>query len=135
MNKLLIEIPVLLPEIESEKDQCVDRLTALLNDKSGIEKVHVKEEDNAELCIHYVPEIISLEQVKNIAELSGAELSNRFQHLLLEVKGIRHQRHARTIEQSLQQVPGILEAITAATGIIRLEWDTEQINKQQVYQA
>lgn len=135
MNKLLIEIPVLLPEIEGEKDQCIDRLTTLLMDKSGIEKVHVKDGDSAELCIHYAPEIISLEQVKNIAELSGAELSDRFQHLLLEVKGSRHQRHARTIEQSLQQVPGILEAITAATGIIRLEWDTQQINKQEVYRA
>ncbi|VAW60163.1 Lead, cadmium, zinc and mercury transporting ATPase; Copper-translocating P-type ATPase, partial [hydrothermal vent metagenome] len=58
-----------------------------------------------------------------------------YQHRLLDVKGIRHQRHAQNIEQVLREVDGILEAAASVTGVIRLEWDTQLINEQQVLQA
>ncbi len=135
MKKTQIELPILLPKILDEKDQCVQRIIGLLEGKSGIDEVHVKEGSPAEICIHYDPDIISLKNVKNIAEQSGAALTQQFQHLLLEVKGIRHQRHARNIEQSLQKEKGIVEAAASAAGVVRLEWDTRQTKEQQVLQA
>jgi len=135
MEKLKIEIPILLPDLIDEKDPCVARIIRLLNDKHGIDNVHIKEKAPAELCIHYAPEIISLEQVKKIAGQCGIEVTERYQHRLLDVKGIRHQRHARSIEQTLQETAGILESIVSAAGVIRLEWDTQLINQAQVLQA
>ena len=135
MKKLQIELPILLPEILDEKDQCVQRIISLLEGKSGIDKVHIKEGKPAKICIHYDPDIISLKQLKSIAKQSGAEITQRFQHRLLDVKGIRHPRHARNIEQSLQKAQGILESAASAAGVIRLEWDTQQTSEQQVLQA
>jgi hypothetical protein len=54
---------------------------------------------------------IPLEKVKAIAQLSGAELTGRFRHLLLDVKGIRHQRHARQVGETLQRLSGITDPL------------------------
>ena len=135
MNKISIELPVLLPKILDKKDVCVQRIIALLVGRAGIDKVHIKEGEPAEICIHYQPDIISLKQVKKIAKQSGAEITERYQHRLLDVKGIRHQRHARSIEDSLQSAKGVVEAIVSATGVIRLEWDSQKVKEQEVYEV
>ncbi len=132
MKKIKLEIPVLLPEIPDKKDKCVKRLLDTLNDQDGIEKVHIKEGEPDLICIHYEPEIISLTKVKDIAKQNGAALTHRFQHVLLDVKGVRHQRHARSMERSLRQIRGIAEASVSAGGVLRLEWDNEIIKEQEV---
>ena len=135
MNKIQIEIPILLPEIPNEKDQCVARLVQALKAKKGIEDVHIKEGTPAEICIHYDPAIISLKKVKTIAKQSGADLTHRFQHLLLDVKGVRHQRHARSLSESILTNKGVIEASPSATGVFQLELDTEVINETAVKSA
>ncbi|GJM36025.1 MAG: ATPase [Saprospiraceae bacterium] len=132
MKKTQIEIPILLPEIPDEKDYCVTRLLEALEDKDGIKEAHIKDGNPAQICIHYDPEVVSLEKVKDIAKKNGAELTNRFHHLLLDVKGIRHQRHARAIGQSLMQAKGIVGASASATGQLRLEWDTQEVEEPEV---
>ena len=52
MEKLKLDLPVLLPEIPDLKDQCVSRLTGTLEGREGIFRVHVKSEENPpQLCI------------------------------------------------------------------------------------
>ncbi len=135
MKKITLQIPVLLPDVTEKKDQCIQRIIDLLQSKRGIDNVHVKDGDPAELCIHFDPEQRSLEQVKQIARHSGAEISERFSHRLLEVSGVRHQRHARLLEQQLQKLPGIIAAVVSAAGVVRLEWDNQQVNEASVWQA
>ena len=43
MKKLKLEIPLILPEVPDEKDQCVQELISLLQEQKGLEKVHVSE--------------------------------------------------------------------------------------------
>ena len=135
MKKIQIEIPILLPSILDEQDRCVDRLIKSLKDQKGIDEVHVDGKAPAKLCIHFQPDVVSFSQVKKAAIQAGASLTNRFGHTLLEVKGIRHQRHARGVSSSLMRIPGIIEASVSATGVIRLEWDTEIINEKKVKSA
>lgn len=135
MKKIQLEIPILLPEIPDEKDQCVERLLISLKNQKGIEDAHIKAGDPVEICIHYDPEVISLKKVKTLARKSGANLTERYQHVLLDVKGIRHQRHARGIEESLVKAKGIIEASASASGILQLEWDSQQIHKTEVFKA
>ncbi len=132
MKKIKIEIPVLLPSIPDEKDQCVTLLIENLENESGVEKAHVEDGSPAQICIHYHPDIISINKVKKIAGQTGAVLTYRFQHALLNVKGIRHQRHARRIEGKLLEIEGIIEAAASASGVLRLEWDTEKIKEADV---
>jgi Cd2+/Zn2+-exporting ATPase len=135
MHEIQIEIPVLLPEILDEKDQCIHRIVALVEGKSGIDKVHVTDGSPAEICIHYDPEVISLEQVKTIARQSGAELTQRFKHVLLDVQGIRHSRHARAIEQTLGEINGVVESSASAGGVLRIELDTRLISEKKALET
>ncbi|GAB4256984.1 MAG: heavy metal translocating P-type ATPase [Saprospiraceae bacterium] len=133
--KLLLEIPLLLPDIPDEKDACVKRIMAILEGKKGVEKVHVKPGNPPLLCIHYNPEILSLENVRAIAEQSGAEISERYRHRLIQIEGIRHPRHARQVSEALGKKPGILEAVATATGTLRIEYDNTKIDWAEVQQA
>ena len=133
MKKLQIKIPLILPEVPDEKDQCVDKLISRLEDIEGLEKVHLADEaDNGvpQLCFHYNPELISMDRIQQLAEQTGAEITKKFGHKLIEVEGIRHTRQARNIERNLRNKEGILEASVSASGMVRLEFDTStpQVN-------
>ncbi len=138
MKKLQIKIPLLLPEVPDEKDQCVEKLIKQLQDQEGLEKVHVSDEtDNGipQLCFHYDPELISIDRIQSLAEQTGAEITQKFGHKLIEVDGIRHTRHARQLERNLQGVDGILEASVSASGMVRVEFDTTKIDEAEIFKA
>ncbi len=135
MKKIQLKIPVILPQVPNEKDTCVERLIKELQAKEGIEKVHVadtKEDDTPQLCFHYDPDIISIDRIQSLAEQTGAEITEKYGHLLIEVKGIRHTRQARTIEKSLLAINGVLEASVSASGMVRLEFDKKQTNFDEI---
>jgi len=135
MKKIQIKIPLLLPEVPDEKDQCVQKLIQHLNDKKGLEKVHVadKTEDGVpQLCFHYNPELISINRIQTLAEQSGAEITQKFGHKLIEVDGIRHTRHARNIEHNLQGIEGILEISISASGMVRVEFDLTKLDEAAI---
>src|SRR6187431_3287637 len=97
MLKTRLNLDLVLPDVPDEKDACVERIISAMAQKRGIEKVHIVPESNgskAQLCFHYNPAEISVEEVQKLSRESGAEITERFGHLLLEVKGIRHVRHA-----------------------------------------
>ncbi len=138
MEKLKIKIPLLLPEVPDEKDQCVQKLLNQLKDKEGLEKVHVAEETEngvPQLCFHYDPEIISLDRIRSLAEQAGAEITQKLGHKLIEVEGIRHTRHARQIERNLQDLKGIIEAAVSASGMVRIEFDKTKTDEYEILKA
>ena len=80
MEKLKINLAVLLPEIPSERDQCVSRIIHKAEQQKGIDKVHLipgSENSKAQLCFHYRPDLISLETLQRTAEQEGAEFTRR----------------------------------------------------------
>ncbi len=138
MKKIKIKIPLILPEVPDEKDQCVEKLITQLKGKEGLNKVHVADEtDNGvpQLCFHYDSELISLDQIQKLAEQTGAKITEKFGHKLIEVEGIRHIRHARNIERNLRSKEGILEAAVSGSGMIRLEFDTTQTNEAEILEG
>ncbi|GGZ63850.1 heavy metal translocating P-type ATPase [Mesonia mobilis] len=135
MKKLQLKIPVLLPQVPNEKDTCVQRLIAELEAKEGLEKVHIvddQEDTVPQLCFHYDPDIISIDSIQSLAERTGAEITEKYGHLLLEVEGIRHTRHARSIEKSLLAINGVLEVSVSGSGMVRLEFDKKQTNFDEI---
>ena len=135
MKKLQLKIPVLLPQVPNEKDTCVQRLIAELEAKEGLEKVHIvddQEDTVPQLCFHYDPDIISIDRIQSLAENAGAEITEKYGHLLLEVEGIRHTRHARSIEKSLLAINGVLEVSVSGSGMVRLEFDKKQTNFDEI---
>ncbi|WP_340152661.1 heavy metal translocating P-type ATPase [uncultured Marivirga sp.] len=138
MKKLQIKIPLLLPEVPDEKDQCVEKLIERLKNKQGLEKVHIADEtDNGvpQLCFHYDPELISIDRIQSLAEQTGAEITRKFGHKLIEVDGIRHTRHARNIERGLRGIAGIMEVSVSASGMVRVEYDTAKTDEAEILKA
>ena len=105
MKKLKLDIPLLLPGIPDLKDRCITRLIVTLEGREGIFRAHIKTEENlSQLCIHFDPDVITLHRIKTIAQQTGAQLQDTFGHLLVEVGGIRHTRHARSITRGCDTI-------------------------------
>ncbi|OAV45271.1 heavy metal translocating P-type ATPase [Lewinella sp. 4G2] len=135
MSKLQLDLPVLLPEVPGERDLCVTRLLSALNAEGGIEKAHLKDGTPPQVCIHYDPDQVALEKVKAIARRAGAEITERYRHLLLDVTGIRHQRHARQVGAQIGKAGGITEAVVSGAGVARVEYDTNLTDERAVLAA
>ena len=83
-DQLRLDIPLLLPEVADTADRCVARLTSELEGREGVDKVHVVRSSDGsppQLCIHYRPDILPLERVRQLARSAGAELTDQYQHL------------------------------------------------------
>ncbi len=136
MEKIKINLDVLLPDVPDERDECVNRIIKEVSAKRGIEKVHIVPEtgnSKAQLCFHYNPTEISLETVQGLAVHAGAKITERYGHLLLEVKGIRYVRHARVIELSLKDMKGVLSVSASAAGWIVIEFDHHEITPGKIF--
>ena len=130
---LRLDLPVLLPEIPDARDACVVRLTDELAATEGIERAHVLPAENgrpAQLCLHYDPAAVALPRIRRAAERAGARLTGRYGHVVWEVKGLGHQRRARTVSERLQRVVGVVEAEANASGPVRIEFDREATDEE-----
>ncbi|WP_298674335.1 heavy metal translocating P-type ATPase [uncultured Sphingomonas sp.] len=134
-QKLQLDIPLILPQIADATDACVDRLTADLAARPGVERVHVVQPGTdrpAMLCIHYDPDTVSLTRIRESAHAAGAALTERFGHLLWQVDGITHQRRARTVADRLRRLSGVMEAEASSIGTVRIEYDRERITEDRI---
>ncbi|RMF84989.1 MAG: cadmium-translocating P-type ATPase [Nitrospinota bacterium] len=132
---LQLEIPVLLPAIADNRDQCVERLTErIANYYKGITRVHVDRKDGeALLCLHYDPNLVSLEWVRRVAEEAGAEVTRRYQHETLPVTGMDCPDCAGSLEHLLGRMDGIIDvAVNYAAEKMRVEYDTTLITHEEI---
>ncbi|HEY1072056.1 heavy metal translocating P-type ATPase [Brevundimonas sp.] len=130
-----LDIPVLLPEAPDASDACIQRLISRLSGAPGLSQVHVTGTDGAaQLCIHYDAALLSPADVRRKAVQAGAEISRRFGHLVGWVEGVRHARHARTLEAAMAEEPGVLEAALDASGAVRLEFDQAKTSQDLLRQ-
>jgi Cd2+/Zn2+-exporting ATPase len=135
LTKTKINLDIVLPEVRDERDECVQRIIRTLEDKKGIEKVHVVPKDGKEkarLCFHYDPYFISISKVEELAKNAGAEITRRYGHLLIETAGIREPRHARTIQAGIKEQKVIQTVSVSGTGFIQLEFDREATSAETV---
>ena len=138
MKKLQIEIPILLPGVPDDKDPCVQNFMKVIREEKGVEDVHVAEPKNGgvpKLCFHYNPSQISLSRIRQLAKQVGTSITEQIGHQLLEVKGVRHTRHARTIEQSMRSMQGMIEISVSLSGMVRVEYDRAHLNDSKIIEA
>ena len=56
----------MLPEVEDERDQYIERLQELAFNHRGITKAHVEREDgDAKFCVNYDPNLVPLNTVRS----------------------------------------------------------------------
>jgi Cd2+/Zn2+-exporting ATPase len=126
MKKTRINLNIILPEVADERDECVGRIVGTLQNKRGIEKVHIVPKnghEKAQFCFHYNPQIISISKIEQLARKAGADITETYGHLLVEIGGVQHPRHARLIEAKLKSKKGIQNVSVAGTGYLQLEYN------------
>lgn len=125
-HDLQVDLDVLLPEVDDERDRCVDRLVESLRHLEGVNEVHVvpAEADRpASLCLHVDAGSVSLSSVRDRARATGAEISERYGHALWRIDGLTHAGRADTIAATLRRRSGVLDASASADGLVRIEYD------------
>ena len=88
-EKLRLDIPILLPDLSNAADACVARLISEMRSREGVEQVHVAATGPhvpAQLCVHYDPAIVTLPRIRELVARAGAEITERFGHILWQVE-------------------------------------------------
>lgn len=133
MEKINIEIADLLPNIPNSEDSCVHRFIQTLQQLPGVEKVHRSTLNDKDIfCFHFNPSITTKKAIETQAKNEGLRLHKKYGHLLLEVKGVRHARHARLLEEKLKKLSGVTAANVSSTGFISIEYNKEFTNYTDV---
>lgn len=132
-----LEIPVLLPQIEDARDECVNRLEHELQSRRGVLHTHVLYNGQpARLCIHYDPVLISLAAVRRMARDAGAELTDRYPHETIRFTGLEAADVAQSLTEELAALPGMVHArANYAAGLAFVAYDHEQLSRSRILQT
>ncbi len=138
MSTVRLALPILLPEVPDSRDACVSRLQALLTERRGITKTHIVEPETGpvKLCLHYDPDVISLDGVEALAKAAGAEVIDRYGHRVWAVRAVTSEDAGRRLEQSILQVRGVMAAsVNLASQLVRVEFDRGQLKTAHIEKA
>lgn len=134
MNEQLttrIDLPLVLPDAQGANDRCIERLTDALTGKPGIDKIHIDDLDSDApvLCVHYQPEVIPLQRVRELVAAAGAQLTLKYAHLSARLDVPLHARAARTLAESLRRISGVQEAEVSPSGSITIEYERSLVSE------
>ncbi len=129
-----VEIPVLLPGVEDECDQCVSRLVEQLSQRKGMGKVHVVREDGRGLlCLHYDTNVVSLSQVQRWAEQAGAQVRERYRHETMRITDMDCPDCALSVEHIVGRQDGVLDvSVNYAAEKMWIEYDTTVLDREAI---
>lgn len=136
MEKVKINLEILLPNVPDERDACVERILSLMQKHKGIEKAHITGDGaEAQLCFHYNPDVITLQDVETAAKHAGAAITEQFGHMLVEIKAFREISEAEAVQNEIKKLKGVLNASVSGTGVISVEYDQSLTNKKEIFQV
>jgi Cd2+/Zn2+-exporting ATPase len=129
-----IELPLVLPGIENEKDACLSRLENTLQGQKGILRSHFKNDHEAvELCLHYDPNQISLSEVKKVAIASGSKIVSRFHHEAVQIEGMDCSDCVVVLEHGLERLNGVLSVkVNYAAEKMWVEYDSQKVGRAEI---
>jgi Cd2+/Zn2+-exporting ATPase len=135
MEKLRLEVPVLLPEEDCPR--CLGQLQEALHAHKGVTRVHVDGSGaSARLCLHYDPALITAQHVEEQARRAGLTITERYGHLNLPIEGLDCADCAQTLEEGIRRLPGVLHASVAfLAGKLAVEHDREAVTPEQIEAA
>ncbi len=131
-----MSLALVLPTMDAA-DCCVDRLAEWLQDRKGIVRAHItRANSTAELCIHFDPQRISLEQVRRLAAEAGATISDRYRHEQLPFAGLDAADAADSVTTTLERLPGVLHAnVNYAAGLAFVAYDSTRLRREAIEAA
>lgn len=131
-----LDISLLLPDIEDARDECIAMLEQLLVNHRGIQRVHIENDANPQLCLHYDPNLVSLSTVQRLAREAGSDFSTRYRHETIPFFGMTNADAAITLADTLGALPGMLHAsVNYAAGVAFVAYDTTVLERARIEQT
>ncbi len=132
-RELALDVSAVLPGVEAD-DGCLDRLEQALQGHRALRRAHLEREVRpARLCLHYDPDVLSLAEVKRLAERTGSQILGRYQHDLLTITGMDCSDCAVVIEHSVGRVDGVLAVrVNYAAQTVRVEFDARRTGRSAI---
>ena len=128
-ERVRLELPLILPEVDNPDDPCVDRLIRLMEGRPGVERVHIKTGESAPLlCLHYDPTVITVSRLRELVSTIGAQLTEQFAHYVGRSPAPMHARAARLFRERLCKISGVLEAEVSPSGTFRIEYERTKVS-------
>ena len=129
-----IEIPLLLPGVTNDRDECLARLETALQDCKGILRAHLEREKSpVYLCLHYDPNQLTMTQVKRIAERAGTQIINRFHHDSIAIEGMDCSDCVTVIEHSVRRLEGVLSVnVNYPAEKMWVEYDNQKTSRAAI---
>ncbi len=129
-----LDIPLLLPGVENEKDECLNRLEGALQNQKGILRAHLEREKSpVDLCLHYDPNLLTLEQVRRLAERAGAGIANRYHHASIPIEGMDCSDCSLVVEHSVGRMDGVLNVnVNYPAEKMWVEFDAHKVNRSAI---
>jgi Zn2+/Cd2+-exporting ATPase len=133
-----LTLPVVLPSIDKD-DVCVKLLIERLHTVRGITEAHiikVEGANNDALCLHYAPNLVTLDQVQHITHETGAALLNRYRHEQIPFSQMYVADAATALADVLSKLNGMLHAnVNYAAGLAFVAYDSEALTHDAIEQA
>lgn len=129
-----LDIPLLLPGIENERDECLVRLETSLQNYKGIIRAHIERDKSpVDLCLHYDPNLLTLSDVKRLAERAGAEIINRFHHESIPIENMDCSDCSLVIEHSVGRMDGVLSVnVNYPAEKMWIEYDNQKVSRAAI---
>jgi len=133
VEKLKVEIPVLLPE-NGDCEDCVHRLQNNLRRYRGIQEVHLDQgSDPPRLCLHYDPNLIPIAEVERQAHREGVTIQQRYRHRDLRVEGMDCPDCAFKLEKGVGRLDGVLHTTVDFTSAkMHVEYDVDRLEQADI---
>ena len=133
-EKVILDIPLLLPGVEDGGDACLPGLEQRLQAVKGIAYAHVKEDESPpQLCIHYDPNLVSLAAVQRLAQDEGGELAARYRHERIPFTGMITADKAPGLARELNEMPGMVHAqVNYAAGLAYVAYDADVLHRGDI---
>lgn len=132
-TSLKLDLELVLPSIQAQ-DDCVSQLTQRLKEVKGISQAHiVPEGQEAQLCVHYDPNLLPLNRLKRVVSETGAAVSQRYKHESIPFVGLDAADSAESVAQELKKLPGMLHSsLNYAAGLASVAYDSQTLQRQQI---
>lgn len=129
-----LEIPLLMPGVEDDKDECLNRLEASFQNYKGILHAHIERAKSpVDLCLHYDPNLLTLSDVKRLAERAGAEIINRFHHKSIPIENMDCSDCSLVIEHSVGRMDGVLSVnVNYPAEKMWIEFDNQKVSRAAI---
>jgi len=136
MQKLKLDLTLVLPEI-ADGDACIHLLIDRLAGVRGLDEAHVdRSNGTAQLCLHYDPNLVSLEQIQRLAKQAGVAISDRYRHEQIPLSVMDVADAAPVLTDVLEKLPGMLHAnVNYAAGLASIAYDSQELQRPAIEQA